>query len=287
MLPYENTDLVNRYFGRFIKALVDAYHKAPFEGNFIKAATNPGTLEKRLQRVERLGITQAIVNEVGFTDDPEELDRRLMDAWAEIRTADQLRKESFSGIEKVKSYADLKAHRPDAPYVFQVKRVKGSLVNEINKIGRREQSPVRESSPYGQVGDIHSRLDAPTGYLFWDALLEKNAGFKSLQDRSSQRCLVIVSGDEQLQDPMVRHIACQQLRASFHDLAFGKVYFDELLWLPDLGNGAWFTISTDTKSTRCFADWQDQNFDQGDRDEEEVQRREVDLDSPIDRWIDE
>jgi hypothetical protein len=118
-------------------------------------------------------------------------------------------------------------------------------------------------------------------------LLEKNAGFKSFSDQSYRRCLVLISGDEHLQDALVRHIACQQIRASLHDQAFRKLYFEELLWLPDLGNGAWFIVGDDISSTRCFADWSDEPSESGGRNEDEVHRREQDLDSPIDRWLDE
>ena len=113
------------------------------------------------------------------------------------------------------------------------------------------------------------------------SLFEKNGKFKKLLEVDKTRMVVIVTSNETLQDAMVRHIACQQIRNLIFDPAFGQVNFEELIWLPDIGYGAWFKLGGSPKETHCFADWHDEF---GRCWDGSVYRREVDLDSPINCW---
>jgi len=266
--------LVKKYFGKYIGQLVEALlDENPYEGRFAKAAFEPQALERRLQRIEETGQTSRIVSEVGELQDPIELDRRLMDAWAELRTICQLCKEGFGNISKVTEIADLTATRGDEKFAFQVKRINNSLDNQVN---RMNEPGKRDSDPTGEIGEIYSRLGEPLSYFFWDSLEKKNGKFKDWVETYSKRCIVIVSGDEDLQDPMVRHIACQKIREGLHSLI--NRHFDELLWLPDLSNGAWFKVKLRLEDTQCFADWAD-TF--GNSEMDTVNRREIDLNSVI------
>lgn len=267
--------LVRRYFGKYLSLLVRALLGDNFyEVHFVKAAFDPQALERRLQGIESIGQTSSIVSEVGEIQDPIELDRRLMDAWAELRTISQISKEGFTGISKVTEIADLLATRGDEKVAFSVKRINNSLENQVQ---RRNKPDERDSSPYGEIGDIHNRLGGPLSYFFWEALNEKNGKFRKWERADYKRCIVLVSSDQDLQDSMVRHIACKKIREGIHLL--GNRYFEELLWLPDNGNGAWFTVGTEPNKTRCFADWSDSPDIPFAEREERISRTEVNLDN--------
>lgn len=272
--------LVRQYFGKHLSLLIKmSLKKNSYEGRFIRSAFEPEVLEKRLQRIERVGQTSRIVSEVSGIQDAGELDRRLMDAWAELRTISQLCKEGFSNINKVTETADLTATRGDEKFAFQVTRINNSLDNQVN---RRNKPDKRDSEPMGEIEDIYARLDEPLSYFFWDALEEKNGKFKNWVENGYKRCIVIVSGDEDMQDSMVRHIACKKIREGIH-LLNGR-HFEEFLWLPDAGNGAWFSIGLDQNETHCFADWSDRPSMSFEEREESVDRREIDLDSAFPIW---
>lgn len=136
-LPYESSDLVNKYFAEYLRRLVAARENARnggnHEGRFIRAAYAPEALERRLQQIEHLGLTQKVLTEVGDIGDPIELDRRLMDVWAELRTLDQLLREGYTDIEKVTKIADFTACRDNQKMAFQVTHLQKPLSAEIDR----------------------------------------------------------------------------------------------------------------------------------------------------------
>lgn len=271
-------DLTKKYFGKYLGHLLTALQETQFEEHFVQAAFVPYDLEKRLEKIESLGLTKAIVAEVGNINDPQELDKRLVDAWAEIRVIDQLLREDFENIRKKKAIADLLARKDCRSYAFQVTRINKSLSSEVEK---RNKPPKRDSSPYGTLSDIHERLDGPISYFFWDALERKSIKFKSWENNDI-RCIVIVSSDDVLQDEIIRKISCQQIREGIRLL--NSQNFEELLWLPDLGNGALFKINSVTGEIQCFADWKDDPSEENWGMEDYVNRREVNLDSSMYSW---
>lgn len=282
--PYLHSSLVLRYFCEYLMQLLIAQIKNDrYDGYFVKVAYSPDNLEQRLQKIDPLGLTKNIVDEVGNIADPIELDRRLMDAWAELRVADQLQREGYYDIQKVTEIADFVAMREEHQFAFQVTRVNKLLANEIS---RRNPPNKRSSLPYGTSKDIHDRLDEPTGYLFWDRLQEKNGKFKKWPNQDSTRCVVLVTNQEPLQDTLQRHIVCQQLRQAIHDLT--TINFEELLWLPDNGNGALFKIGSTIGETECWVDWKDEfpgpatNYQPADVNQVERHKIDLDADVPLD-----
>jgi hypothetical protein len=279
LFDLSNAPLVEKYFGHHLSRLISTHNKFSFEGRFYLAASFPAQLEARLQDLEPLGLIEPILNELAKHKEASDLDSRLMDAWAEIRTLSQLVRDGFDRISKVVAYADFTAYSGDRPYVFQVKRISGLLMEVVTDPSHKEE-PVEV---YGKsLTEIHISLDDRVARYFRQSLMKKNK-FRKWTDKEYIRCIVLVTGDEDLQDSMVRHIACQQLRLSVHRLK--QINFEELLWLPDLGNGAWFKIGNSIEETRCFADWKDTPGDPGFEDLHGVYRREVDLNSSYPGWI--
>ncbi len=284
--PYENSLLVHRYFSHYLEMLVAAHENArsDIEGRFVRAVFFPEALERRLQRIEHLGLTSSILAEVGEIGDSTELDRRLMDVWAELRTLDQLLREGYTDIEKVTKVADFIAVRDQQKTAFQVTHLNKRLAGNGNRQGSRE---TRSLSPYGDIRDIHSRLDKATKELIRRRISEKNRNFASWASNGVVRCVVLVTNEGTLQDSMKRHIVCQQIRRKIYSLA--TIHFEQLLWLPDDGNGAWFYVGETTDQTSCWADWKDQltngNLIQMEHDLFPIQRRQVDLDSDSPGWF--
>jgi dipeptidyl aminopeptidase/acylaminoacyl peptidase len=268
--------LAQKYFGNYLSRLVQAILIEEFDGRFVRAAFFPEKLENRLRSIEPLGQTAAILSEIGNIQDAHTLDARLLDALAELQTISQLHREGFIEINKVNAIADLTATRTHKAYAFQVKRINNVLRTHID---RRNEPDKRDSSPYGNVSDIYARLSSPANWFFRDTLEKKNVDFKKWSPDGWSRCIVVVSNDADLQDPLVRHIACQQIREAIHQLV--KQNFEELLWLPDMGNGAWFTVGETLQDTRCFVDWCDDPDDTRQRCEERVDRMEVNLDQDV------
>ena len=88
-----NYPLVDRYFGDYIIQLL---HDPPKDGRFayLFLRGKPKALDERLGRVHNTEGFQEIFTEVGrIRNNAVELDRRLIDAWAEIRVLDQLLRE--------------------------------------------------------------------------------------------------------------------------------------------------------------------------------------------------
>lgn len=279
-IDLSNTPLVGKYFGRYLKRLISAQNDSPYEGRFYLAAGFPTLLEERLQDLEPLGLVKPILKELAEHEDASDLDSRLMDAWAEIRTLSQLIRDGFDRISKIGAYTDFTSYYGNQPYAFQVKRIIG-LLKEIVTDPSKKEEPVDVIGK--TITEIHTLLDDRVAQYFWQSLMKKNSKFKRWPEEGWIRCIVLVTGDEDLQDAMVRHIACQQLRRLFHRLR--QVNFEELLWLPDLGNGAWFKVGKNLHQTRCFADWKDTLGNLDFEEEHSVYRREVDLDKPYSGWI--
>lgn len=100
---------------------------------------------------------------------------------------------------------------------------------------------------------------------------------------------MVVSNEGNLPPDMQCHITCQQIRANIHELPIAN--FEELLWLPDDGNGAWFYVGETAKETTCWADWSDEPIVNANRTlpswAKVVRTRQVDLDCDIPSWLDE
>jgi len=261
--------LVRRYFGEYLGQLLRALQEKPFKEHFTNYAFHPQNFERRLESIEPLGLTEAIVREVGKSKTPIDLDRRLVDAWAELRFISQIQQEGFRNISKVAEIADFTAKRNEKSYAFQVTRINTLLKEKVSP-----STPVNNE----MIPRIHDRLDDPISSFFWNALERKNGKFRNWVENQI-RCIVIVSSDKDLQDPMIRHIACQQIRVGIHLLV--RRHFEELLWLPDLGGGAWFKVGATLEESRCFADWKDELKDS----DGSIMRKEVELSCPIPRWM--
>jgi len=149
--------LVNEYFGTFLRMLVESFKSNPYEGRFLLAASYTTMLEDRLVRIEPLELTNAIIKEVGNHKNPKDLDKRLLDAWAELRTLDQLQIEGFSNIQKVAVIADFYAQQNGQQYAIQVTRNNSKL----------ERSDVFDVT----IGELHERFDDLLWDFFWDRLL--------------------------------------------------------------------------------------------------------------------
>jgi hypothetical protein len=264
--------LIKQYLGDHIRQL---QARPPNTGRFVHLFSrgDPERLEKRLERTHKTTAFQTIFREVGNIKDPDELDRRLVDAWAEIRVIDQLMRERFIDICKVKTPADLVARYMSQLYAIQVTR-----------ISREPQFP---DLPTGDLRQIYDGVKDLIGSYFWDSIIRKNLKFKDISPLEYVRRIVVVTSIDRLQNPLNRHIACRQIRDSI--LAFKRRYFEEVQWLPDLGNGAIFWVETSDggAKVRCVTDWGDDVVDPHWDDYENCYWREVDLDSTIPAYVDQ
>ncbi len=265
----EGYKLVKKYLVKHIEKLLTSRSR----GRFIQVLNNPARLEQRLQKLEPK-LIDSILKEVGNNVEINLLDDRLMDAWAEIRTVSQLQKEGYIGIEKVYKTADFTACLQDKNYAIQVTRINRSLDDKMAKYG---SGGAADDEPFGDMNNIYERFESPLSYLFWDTLQEKNGDFRNWKKDGFTRCIVIVSSEDILTDPLVRHIACREIWRGIHGLT--QRHFDELLWLPDLSNGAWFRIGETPAETQCWVDWYESvPFDECGQD---VNRTEEDLNSLV------
>jgi hypothetical protein len=267
---------VAHYFGDYIRRLLRAVEEEHLKSYFLQVLFHPEDLEQRLKRIENVAQTQAILSEVGRGGrNPVDLDNRLIDAWTELRVIDQIQKENFADITKTIETADLVASCEGKNYAFQVKHIRTTLTEHIGRLNAnaaREYAFIRlrrTSNPVGTLRRIQFNFVRPIRNLFWDSIDRKNASFRNWQG-DHVRCIAIVTNDPTLQDGMIRHLACQAVCADIQFLQ--AVNFDELLWLLDNGNGAWFKLNSHNRDMQCFVDWQDQPL---------VQRRIIDLDSPM------
>lgn len=255
------TVLVDKYFGRYLDQLVSAHREKGYANPyFINFAFLPDGLESRLSRLEGLNLTSGIVKEIGKIQYAAELDRRLTDAWAELRALDQLQSEGFGNIRKVTETADFIAQCGEEEWAFQVIRINKNLRSLIS----REQTHTHEDTrtfyyeTYGPLSDIYStergwlRAEGPLSGLFWDAVRFKNGNFSRWKDKPYRRCIIIVTIDTWFETDFEQRLAAYLIRHAIHDEGLGKINFEDLLWLPNLGNGMWFVIGKTLKETECF-----------------------------------
>jgi len=267
MLNSKEFPLIQEYFGGYLEVLIQ--HRSA--GEFIEVLNNPFRLERRLAKLTPQ-LIKAIVREIGeHHSNIDMLDKRLMDAWAELRVVSQLVKEGFQEIQKYKTIVDLVARFSDQEYAFQVTRINRSLQDKFIKYN----SPDAEDEPYGEISDIYNRYQKPLSYLFWDTIQDKNGEFGKWRNQNSIRCIVLVSNEENLQDNFIKHIACREIYRGVKLLSIRR--FDELLWLPDLTNGAWFRFGKNLQETKCLVDWC--NGLPFDECENSINRKEVNLSS--------
>lgn len=263
----DSCEFVQKYFGKHLEKL----RRAQSIGCFIQVVNNPNRLEQRLRKLEPK-LINSILAEVGDKTNINLFDDRLMNAWAEIRVVSQLQKEGFTKIEKVRETADFTACSLDKDYAIQVTRINRSF---NDKMVKHNPGGVIDDEPFGDIKEIYERFEKPLGYLFWDTLQDKNSDFRKWEKNGFTRCLVIVSSEDILQDAFVRHIACREIRDGIYGLT--QRHFEELLWLPDLSNGAWFKLGETLKKTVCLTDWCDNlPFDEY---ENSVNRKQVNLNS--------
>jgi len=263
--------LIQQYLGEHIRRL---QARPPNTGRFVHLFSrgDPDRLEKRLQRTRKTIAFQTIFQETGNIKDPDELDRRLVDAWAEIRVIDQLMRERFIDICKVKVAADFVARYMSQLYAIQVTRI--------------SREPHFPDLPTGGLPQIYDEVKGLISSYFWDSIERKNLKFKDTSPLEYVRRIVLVTSIDRLQDPLNRHTACRQIKDAI--LAFERRHFEEIQWLPDLGNGALFWVETGDEGVkvRCMADWRDDVADSYWGDHENCYWQEVDLDSNIPAHID-
>ena len=271
----KNYPLIEKCLGDYIRRLL----ACPPEGGravHLFSRGDPERLEKQLQRTHKTIAFRTIFREIGSIKDPDELDRRLVDAWAEIRVIDQLMRERFIDIRKVEVAADLVARSVSQVYAVQVKRI--SREAEFSDL------------PIGEAESIYGQQRDPIWSYFRDSLVDKNSQLAKFECRCQPRHvrrIAMVTSIDRLRDPMNRHIACRQIKDAILDLP--KRHFEEVQWLPDLGNGAIFWIEkTDGEvKIRCVADWRDDPTAPHWGDYGNCCWREVDLDSKLPVYVDQ
>ncbi len=277
---YSLPPLVTKYFGPHLADLAeltaaDSPYKTPYFLNYI---SDPALLEKRLQRLEPLGLIEPILAEVKGQKDAYQLDERLRDAWAELRVADQLRKEGFERIKKVEVTADFTAIKNNREYAVQVTRIRTELSNQrdkLNEEARRNKGKLRTGERYGELDKILFEQEKPFENFVWDAIQRKNDKFQNLTENT--RCIALVANDKDLNDDnFMLHTECRMIAKIIQCLQDkDNLNFEELFWFPDTSNGALFT----TKPLQCFCDWQNEPLPY-ERNFEEVNRQEIDLNNP-------
>lgn len=262
---------IEQYLGNHMRRL---QAEPPEEGNFVYLVSrgDPKRLEKRLQRTCKTDAFQTIFREIGSIKDSGELDRRLLDAWAEIRTTDQLVRERFIDIRKVKTPADLVARYMSQVYAVQVTRI--------------SREPHFPDCPTGDPQRIYDEVCPLIDLYLGDSIDRKNLNFRDVSPTEYVRRITVVTSSDRLQDPLNRHIACRRIKESL--LAFERRYFDEVQWLPDLGNGAIFWVETldEDARVRCVADWRDGPRASPCDEAEDCCWQEVDLDCDFPAYVD-
>ena len=260
---------MDRFFG---DCIIQLQSDPPEDGRFahLLPRGNLKKLEERLARVQNTEAFRAIFSEVGrIRDNPVELDRRLMDAWAEIRVLDQLLRERFLDAKKAKRPGvDFEARRMSQHYAIQVTRI--------------SKKPKFSYPPTGKgVDDIYEEVEGPIGGHFWATIETKNAKFKKVDPSKYVRRISVVTSTDRLQIRLSRHIACRQIKDSI--LALTSRYFEEIQWLPDEGNGAifWVEIVEGEERVRCVTDWRDDPAHPHHGDLENCYWQEIDLDSEV------
>jgi hypothetical protein len=261
--------LIKRYLEDYVRQLHSRSPDTgpPGETRFydIFSRGEPEKLEKRLRRTHNTEAFQSIFREIGSIRDSNELDRRLIDAWAEIRVIDQLVCERLVDIRKEMPTIDFVARYMSQLYAVQVTRV-----------GREAQF---SDLPTGRVDEIYNQAGDRIGRYFWDSLNRKNSQIREISSSEYVRRIVLVTTTYRLRDSLNRHMACRQIRNSILDLA--DRYFEEVQWLLDGGDNAIFWVETGGGGTRvrCIADWIDQRTATHREDYDNCYWREIDLES--------
>lgn len=265
----ERYPLIDQYFGDYVRQL---QANPPQRGRFVHLLSqgDPERLERRLQRTCNTAAFETIFREIGSIEDLDELDKRLLNAWAEVRVIDQLIREGFIDFRKVETPADLIARYMSQAYAIQVTRT--------------NREPKFPDLPTGDVQQIYDAVQGSIGSYFWQSIRDKNLQLKNASPEYIRR-IAVVTSITRLQDPLNRHIACRQIKDSI--LAFERRYFEEVQWLPDLGNGAvlWHETVDGEIRVRCVADWRDDLTASPCDDHETCHWREIDLESDIPAYI--
>lgn len=264
--------LIKKFFGCLIEARLE---QSGFLASPIVSAIfdELQRLEHRLENVQNTAAFQTIFQEIGDITDPDELDRRMLDAWAEIRVVDQLLREGFIDVSKVKTPADFVARYMSQLYAVQVTRI--------------SREPKFPDLPTGDLQQIYDKVQRLIGSHFWPSIEKKNLQLKNVSPLEYVRRIAIVTSTGRLQDLLNRHIACRQIKDSI--LAFERRHFEEIQWLPDLGNGAIFRVETADGEAKvhCMVDWRDDSTDPHRGDRANCYWQEVNLDSKIPAYVDE
>jgi hypothetical protein len=202
----QNYPKIEQYLGNHIRRL---QAEPPEKGNFVYLFSrgDPGRLERRLQRTCKTDAFQTIFREIGSIEDPGELDRRMLDAWAEIRTIDQLVRERFIDIRKVKTPADLVARYMSQVYVVQVTRI--------------SREPRFAGWPTGDPQRIYDEACPLVDQYLGDSIEKKNLGFRDVSPMEYVRRITVVTSLGHLQNPLNRHIACRRIKESLFSLSKG------------------------------------------------------------------
>ncbi len=194
--------LIERYLGRYVRQL---HSRPPDTGRLgetrfydIFSRGEPEKLERRLRRTHKTEAFQSIFREIGNIRDSNELDRRLIDAWAEIRVIDQLVCERFIDIRKETSSVDFVARYMGQLYAIQVTR-----------IGREARFP---DLPTGRVDEIYNQVGPWIDQYFWDSLNRKNSQIGEISSSEYIRRIVLVTTTYRLREPLNRHIACRRIK---------------------------------------------------------------------------
>jgi hypothetical protein len=243
--------LIDRFFGSAFKRFLSL--GVPDQGRAIYLFThgNPEQLEARLKRISDLAIVKKIFTEANLEriTNANELDSRLVNLWAELRTIDQLHREGFTNIQKHGSHYDFDATLENAPYAIQVIRVNKEIsVPEPYGNLARIRDEVREG-----VLSCDGTRNPSIQHILWERVKDKDSDFAKVIDHHFQRRLVIVTSDSELDDRFLRYYVCQCL-AEFFSCPEIR-YIDEISWLPNLGNGVLLARKSD--SVKCLVDWND------------------------------
>lgn len=260
--------LTDRFFGNLARMRLELgeFRRSPIWGWVCSER-----LEHRLERIGNTSALRLIIQEIGNITQRDEFDRRLKDAWAEIRVIDQLTRERFIDIAKVTVSADFVARRFSRRYAIQVTRI--------------NRGPEFQDMPVGKLDDIYDQSKVPIRKHFLRSLRSKNSSFRDAYTTGYTRRITIVTDIERLQDPLNRHIACRQIKRSI--LHLKQRNFDEMQWLLDNGNGAVFWVEKDdgTERVRCLCDWSDDPSSSHWGDYLNCHWQEVDLDSEIPHYV--
>jgi hypothetical protein len=245
---YQKSPLVTKYFDRYLQRLIAANSDCRF-GHLVN---DPDRFESMLQYIENDQVTQRIIREIGDISDPEKLCKRLLDAWAELRTVVQLKREAWHTIRKHVAIIDLFAQNGIRHGAFQVTRINTTIENRSFRTYLNQRIDL---SPTGPIDEMYARLKKPLSDLFWNPIDHKNQQLRQFAPNGVSRSIVLVTSEEPLQDPMIRHISCKCIAESMNTVL--QRYFDEIVWLPDMGNGAIFTFDESGRVV-VNADWHDE-----------------------------